>query len=127
MANLIFDREQKKLSWPIKDLSWDAISGPFGAGALPPGLYDIGRREITDYTSKIDMPYRDGTGKGFFVPIYPRFNTTRGKSGGRLGIHPDGNKPGTLGCIGITGQSAKSFHDAIRITAPGANLILLVK
>jgi hypothetical protein len=127
MADLIFDTKQKKLTWPTKNLSWNAISGPFGAGVLPLGVYDIGRREITDYTNKIDLPYRDQTGMGFFVPIYPTFNTNRGKTGGRLGIHPDGNKRGTLGCIGITDASAKSFHDAIKLTSPNAKLTLEVK
>ncbi len=127
MADLIFDIKQKKLTWPSKNLSWNAISGPFGAGALPPGLYDISRREITGYTNKVDVPYRDKTGMGFFVPIYPKFNTNRGKTGGRLGIHPDGNKPGTLGCIGITDANAKGFHDAVRVTAPNVKLTLHVK
>jgi len=127
MTDLVFDIKQKKLTWPLKNLSWNAVSGPFGAGALPPGLYDIARREITDYTNKVDLPYRDKSGLGFFVPIYPKFNTNRGKSGGRLGIHPDGNKPGTLGCIGITEANSKSFHDAIRLTAPSAKLTLQVK
>lgn len=127
MADLIFDRNKQTLSWPSKKQSWSAVSGPFGAGALPPGLYKVARREVTSYTSKVDAPYRDKTGKGFFVPIYPKFNTNRGKSGGRLGIHPDGNVPGTLGCIGISAQKAKTFHDAIASTAPSVKLILLVK
>jgi hypothetical protein len=127
MADLIFDRAKKTLSWPTKNLSWNAISGPFGAGVLPPGLYDIGRREVTGYTASIDLAYRDKTGRGFFVPIYPKFQTNRGKSDGRLGIHPDGNKPGTLGCVGITDQNAKSFHDTIASTSPGARLVLQVK
>jgi len=127
MVDLIFDIKQKKLTWSIKKLSWNAVSGPFGAGALPHGLYDISRREITPYTNKVDLPYRDKTGMGFFVPIYPKFSTNRGKTGGRLGIHPDGNKPGTLGCIGITNTHAKSFHDAMGQTSPSAKLILQVK
>lgn len=83
------------------------------------GLYDIARREVTGYTATIDFAFRDKTGRGFFAPIYPKFKTNRGKSGGRLGIHPDGNKPGTLGCIGITDSNTKSFHDAIASTTPG--------
>lgn len=63
---------------------------------------------------------------GFFVPIYPRFQTNRGKTGGRLGIHPDGNKSGTLGCIGITDANAQSFHNAMKQTAPSALLTLQV-
>lgn len=127
MSDLIFNRGAKTLSWPGKHLKWQAVSGPFGAGVLPVGIYSIGRREVTAYTSVIDLPYRDSTGKGFFVPIYPDFQTSRGKTGGRLGIHPDGNKPGTLGCIGITDANAKSFHDAIRSTSPSAKLTLQVK
>jgi hypothetical protein len=127
MVDLIFDRKKKALSWPSKNLSWNAISGPFGAGALPPGLYDLGRREVTGYTANIDLSYRDKTGRGFFVPIYPKFQTHRGRSGGRLGIHPDGNKPGTLGCVGITDRNARSFHDAIASTSPAAKLVLQVK
>ena len=127
MADLIFDRFEKKLSWPLKQKNWNAVSGQYGVGVLPVGLYDISRREITEYTNKIDLPFQDKSGKGFFVPIYPKFNTNRGKSGGRLGIHPDGNKPGTLGCIGITNSNSKSFHDEIRLTTPNIKLILKVK
>jgi hypothetical protein len=127
MADLDFDRTKKVLSWPAKNLTWNAVSGPFGAGPLPVGLYDIARREITEYTNKVDVPYRDKTGMGFFVPIYPKFQTNRGKTGGRLGIHPDGNKPGTLGCIGITDANARSFHNAVKQTAPSALLTLQVK
>lgn len=127
MADLIFEKSKKELSWPAKKLKWSAVSGPHRLGPLPSGLYDIGRREITDYTNQIDRSYRDKTGRGFFVPIYPRFSTHRGKNGGRLGIHPDGNIPGTLGCIGITDNSAKSFHDAMKAASPGAKLLLIVK
>jgi len=127
MADLVFERDEKTLYWPKKRLQWDAISGPFGAGPLPPGLYDIGRREITGYTQNIAPSYRDSTGKGFFIPIYPRFPTSRGKYGGRLGIHPDGNVPGTLGCIGLTNADTTTFYEAIKETSAGSKLILLVK
>lgn len=127
MADLTFNRIKKVLSWPAKKLTWNAVSGPFGAGPLPIGLYDIARREITEYTNQVDVPYQDKTGMGFFVPIHPRFQTNRVKTGGRLGIHPDGNKPGTLGCIGITDANARSFHNAVKQTAPSTRLTLLVK
>jgi len=127
MADLIFDRTKKQLSWPAKNITWNAVSGPFGAGRLPIGLYDIARREITQYTNKADVPYRDKTGMGFFLPIYPKFNTNRGKVGGRLGIHPDGNKPGTLGCIGITDANTKKFYNAIKLVPVNVKLTLHVK
>ena len=100
-------------------------AGLYGRGALPAGLYTISRREITKYTNSISSPFRDKTGKGFFVPIYPKFSTTRGKNG-RLGIHPDGNKPGTDGCIGLKEHNAKSFYDAIASTSPAAIITLQV-
>lgn len=125
MADLIYDTSEGILAWPAKNLEWEATSGPYGAGILPMGLYTVSRREITEYTSSVDIPYRDKTGRGFFVPIYPQFKTNRGKDN-RLGIHPDGNIPGTSGCIGITEYNAKSFHDAIKITAPSANITLVV-
>lgn len=124
MATMTFNRSSGILSWPNFG-SWEATSGPFGRGALPAGLYTVSRREITDYTSKTKPPFRDKTGKGFFIPIYPQFPATRGTNA-RLGIHPDGNVPGTDGCIGIKGGKAKSFYDAIASTPPGANITLLV-
>ena len=127
MADLIFDTKKKQLFWPAKNKTWNAVSGPFGAGRLPLGLYDIARREITQYTNQAQAPYKDKIGMGFFLPIYPKFNTNRGKTGGRLGIHPDGNKPGTLGCIGITNENTKDFHDAIKLVPVNMPLILQVK
>lgn len=124
MADLIFNIAGETLSWPAKGLRWGAVSGPHGLRALPPGLYDISRREVTPYTKTVDSPYRDKTGYGFFIPIYPKFDTLRGTVDGRLGIHPDGNVYGTRGCIGIKNANTRNFHDAIRSTAPSAKLIL---
>ena len=127
MANLIFDRSLGLLYWSSTGESWNAVSGPFYPGQRPPGLYTVGRREITDYTASIKPAFQDKTGRGFFIPIYPRFSTSRGKIGGRLGIHPDGNLPGTEGCIGLTGDNTRSFYDAIGKTATDATITLEVR
>lgn len=127
MPDLIFNKSTGQLSWPAIGKYWGARSGPYGLGALPSGKYTVGRREITDYTSSIGVAFKDQTGKGFFVPIYPNFSTTRGSSGGRLGIHPDGNVPGTQGCIGLTDHDTYSFYDAVRNTSASVNLMLEVK
>jgi len=126
MADLIFDKNKKKLMWPMKGMTWNAKSGGFPPGPLPSGLYKIARRELTAYTNKIKPSFQDKTGWGFFVPIYPKFETNRGKKNGRLGIHPDGGKPGTLGCIGIINANTKSFYDAISLTSPSTKLTLKV-
>jgi hypothetical protein len=111
------------LSWTGKG-RWDAISGPFGHGELPKGLYVVSRREITPYSSNIGAGYQDQNGKGFFIPIYPQFETFRGQNG-RLGIHPDGSVKGTKGCIGIR-SNAKTFYDVIAATATDSKLTLEV-
>ncbi len=124
MADMTFKRTSGVLSWTGKG-RWDAVSGPHGKGKLPIGTYRVSRREITPYSSTIGLGYKDATGKGFFIPIYPQFQTDRGKTDGRLGIHPDGNIPGTNGCIGIR-SNAKSFYDAIAASASDSNLTLEV-
>jgi len=123
MADLTFKRSSKVLSWTGKG-QWDAVSGPFGEGVLPKGLYKVSRREITSYSGSIPKGFRDSSGKGFFIPIYPQFETSRGKNG-RLGIHPDGSVKGTKGCIGIRSNS-KAFYDAIAASAADSNLTLEV-
>lgn len=81
---------------------FSAVSGGFGKGQLPNGAYRVETRKAVD----------QGLAKGFvvgstqfFIPITPGF--TSGRSG--LGIHPDGRKKGTLGCIGLQGSDAKKF------------------
>lgn len=121
MADLEYSISDSKLSWNAKGLSWEAVSGPFGNGALPVGNYIVKRNRVTSFTDAIASSYRDPSGEGFFLPLEPQFETTR--SG--FGIHPDGGVPGTLGCIGLKG-STKSFYDALAGT-PFQDLTLEVK
>lgn len=88
---------------------------------LPDGIYTVERRNVTQYTGTIGKGFKDKTGKGFFIPLTPHFSTTR--TG--IGIHPDGNLPGTKGCIGIK-NNAKTFYNAISSTAPSAKITLQV-
>ncbi len=122
MADLTYKHGTRSLSWSGVG-RWDAVSGP--RSKLPNGIYKISRREVTPYTSKIGKAFQGVGGKGFFIPIYPQFETQRGKTGGRLGIHPDGGSFGTAGCIGIR-SSAKTFHDAIAASASDSILTLEV-
>lgn len=120
VPDLLYDISSETLTWPSKGLSWKAVSGPHHAGHLEPGLYLLGRREISQYTSSINKSYKDkSTGMVFFILVYPQFDTQRGKNG-RLGIHPDGNVEGTSGCIGLK-ESTKSFYDAVGSTSPSAS------
>lgn len=47
------------------------------------------------------------TKNGWFIPLTPTFSTNR--TG--FGIHPDGNLPGTKGCIGLQNSDTKLFWD----------------
>lgn len=82
-------------------------SGGYGKGAAPKGEYVA--HSYMNITP--DFPQSDAYmkfGIGFFVRIDPTFQCDRSD----LGIHFDGNVPGTLGCIGL--QCSK-FEDAIKV------------
>lgn len=89
--------------------------GPDGLSeCLPEGLYLILRREfveIKDEKGYYNDPgmYLPEKNEGWFVPLRPLFYTERGTpEKGRFGIHPDGEAPGTNGCIGVfSGDYAK--------------------
>lgn len=51
-------------------------------------------------------------GVGFSFYLDPQFSTRRS----HLRIHPDGNKPGTLGCVGLDGTKDEliQVRDKIR-------------
>ena len=86
---------------------WGAKSGPWGKGAAPKGLYYM---TACFKWSDPDPPYTDAEGFCWFASIEPMFPTER--SG--FGIHPDGNVPGTRGCIGITTPDSKPCYNFLR-------------
>ena len=90
---------------------FDANSGPHGKGALPPGTYTVVSGAIAFDKTEKNAGYCDEKGFCWWVRIEPDFD-----AGGRhgFGIHPDGNGPGTRGCIGIEGEDAKSAYDAFK-------------
>lgn len=82
-------------------------SGGWGKGAAPKGKYLVkGFRNITASHPNADAYTLFGI--GFFVDLIPQFETDRTL----LGIHFDGNVPGTLGCIGL---QCSNIDDAIRV------------
>ena len=105
MADFTFQLSQGRLVWGTK--SYKATSGPYGKGSLPTGKYIVQKRMVTNSPS-LAKGFRDPkSGEAWFIPLTPRFSTAR--TG--LGIHPDGNKIGTLGCIGIHPNDAAAFWD----------------
>jgi hypothetical protein len=72
--------------------TYSADSGPHGVGCIPNGNYTA---SAIDATSQNGMVRND---VGFKVTLSD--NTSKCRDD--LRIHPDGNKPGTKGCIGLT-------------------------
>jgi hypothetical protein len=89
---------------------WSAVSGPYGQGSLPEGLYRIGKAVAIDPDNPGNRPYRDSAGLAWWCPIYPSFITDR--TG--LGVHPDGNIPGTAGCIGIKERDTAELLERLK-------------
>ncbi len=98
---------------------WPAVSGPHGKGLLPEGKYRIGKAVILDSTVLASLPYKDSSGLAWWCPLEPLFLTKRT----HLGIHPDGNVPGTKECIGITSLDTRELFERLR---QGQGEILIV-
>ena len=118
-ADLIFDISNKIdkkvdgklmiLDWNRHDfLAYNTCSGGYGNGYLPSGEYKINVCTSLEDVSE-NAPYKKEL-IPWFVPLEPMFKTER--TG--LGIHPDGNVPGSLGCIAITKGDMNCFK-AIKI------------
>lgn len=96
-----------KLKW-LSD-EFEVVTGGYGKGAIPDGLYNIEVYKAVegDKTNMKSGFVNPITGRGWFLPITPKFSTTRHG----FGIHPDGNLPGTKGCVGLQGDDIKKFWD----------------
>lgn len=79
-----------------------AVSGPWGNGKLPAGTY--GGRNLRDRSGNKAMSCPEG--KGWSLDL----DDKDGRS--LLRIHPDGNVPGTQGCVGVVcGYHNEVFND----------------
>ncbi|TAH44813.1 MAG: RHS repeat-associated core domain-containing protein [Gammaproteobacteria bacterium] len=91
----------------ILEINVPAVSGPWGNGKLPEGKY--GGRNLRNRSSNKAMTCPDGNG----------WSLDLDNKGGRteLRIHPDGNVPGTEGCVGVVcgyhGQVYDSLTDGL--------------
>jgi hypothetical protein len=90
--------------------SWPAVSGPWGKGQLPPGDYTLTSPPSTvSKSNRKHSSFCDSVGNCWWQPIKPKFPTNRKG----LGMHPDGNKPGTEGCIGATDKDTRNLRDEL--------------
>ena len=95
----------------VLELSIVANSGGFGSGAPPNGKYKTHTYQDRSKSGR----YHEGMNKngvGFSFHLDPQFSTRRS----HLRIHPDGNKPGTLGYVGLDGTKDEliQVRDKIR-------------
>lgn len=111
--DLVFDRASSTL----KGLggTWQAGSGTTGGySTISPGLYNcpakslmVGTEDsppVAKDTKYAAAPYLDQNGFGWFFWL--------GKQ--NLGIHPDGNVPGTEGCIGIKDEDTRALFEKLK-------------
>jgi len=103
MSDLLFNKTTKTLTWGAEH--YKAITGGFGLGPLPDGEYEVKTRNVVVGSHLASGFENTLTGNRWFIPIIPRFASTRDG----FGIHPDGNVPGTKGCIGLQSSEAGSF------------------
>lgn len=102
------------LTWNNKGLNSLALSGPHGNGDLPDGLYKFRKYDLNE-RSPNNHAYCDSLNKCWFQFLQPQFSTNRTE----LGVHPDGNTLGTLGCIGLLDSDTSPWHQAFSETTEG--------
>lgn len=108
--------------------SYDAVSGSSTLLPLPNGGYIVSGLRFRDKTTMArTVPPKENNGGGMSFPAWsmelePLFSTQRTL----LRIHPDGNLPGTEGCIGIIGEVHKCFADLETAINGKTKLLLLV-
>jgi hypothetical protein len=98
------------------DTTWSARSGIDGTFApVPPGYYLAPMGALMAGEEGYGVPcdpkyaeppyaFRDSQGFSWFLWLGVR----------GLGIHPDGNIPGTEGCIGITDSDTRALFDKLK-------------
>lgn len=101
------------LLWPEMGLESQAVSGPHGNGELPNGIYNVPRSGLMKKSGK--KGFCDSTENCWFQYIDPQFPTDRTE----LGIHPDGNVPGTRGCIGLLDSDTSNWFEAFKSLPSG--------
>jgi hypothetical protein len=77
-------------------------SGGAGKGSLPKGTYTV----TAHRNSRFDKPSMVKDGVGYSFALSNKYDARVGATRTELRIHPDGGRPGTIGCIGIQGNGA---------------------
>jgi hypothetical protein len=114
MADFVYDKSNYTLTGHGR--TWAVRSGiPGKHVSIPNGLYICPAGSLMAATPGKGVPhdpkygkkpyaYRDSNGLSWFLWL--------GK--GKLGIHPDGNVPGTKGCIGVVDGSTLALFNKLK-------------
>lgn len=98
----------------LNGVVFKSISGGGGNGPFPAGRYRLmPAYQLGPNHPNIDAYRREGL--AFFAPLIPLFNTIRNN----LGVHPDGNLPGTMGCDGLVERINEAFKILLAIPKDG--------
>lgn len=84
--------------------TWSALSGGWGKGPLEEGKYKC--YEVRSLPADKAHAAFMVDGKAWVMGLLPLFKTDRFD----LAVHPDGNLPGTLGCVGILERCKECFE-----------------
>ncbi|SHM44419.1 DUF6443 domain-containing protein [Flavobacterium chilense] len=92
--------------------SFSGVAGGFGNGAPENGNYTVSNFRDRSPGNGDYNKGMNSDGVGFSFNLNPQFSTNRSD----LRIHPDGNNEGTLGCIGLSGNSSQlsAFSAAVQ-------------
>jgi RHS repeat-associated protein len=103
-----------------REFSVPAVSGPYGNGALPDGVYTGSLLRRNRSNPAMTCP----NSEGWSLNMTPQ--TPNGRD--LIEMHPDGNVPGTLGCIGVTcGSDAVVLSSLIQyFSLPGSGTVPIV-
>jgi len=114
MADLTFNKKAGALSGFHK--TWKARSGIQGKyEPLTSKSYKVPKGALMTGTQRVEgvgfhkkyarSSYKDKKGFGWFLWL----------GTGNLGIHPDGNVPGTKGCIGVVADDTRDLFDKLKL------------
>ena len=97
-----------------------AISGPYGKGHMPKGVYKTTSCYFMKDDGSVDAYKKEG--EPWVAVLEPQFETDR--TG--LLIHPDGNVEGSLGCCALTSGDLEAKSLITELLKNNKELILVV-
>ncbi|WP_342113467.1 hypothetical protein [Pseudoduganella sp. OTU4001] len=123
------ERVEGKLCISAKGRSYNACSGSRSLLPLPNGLYEVKNLRFNrdDAAMAREVLASENGGGGMCFPAWsvdlePLFSSRRTA----LRIHPDGNLPGTQGCIGILDSVHECYDDLFQLLAKEDKRLLLL-